>query len=486
MSETQVLLSKIAALRQRLEQAQGLAREAGSAAASLTTVPSGRLSRLEHQVRIGADDSTLLDCSLRQLTDGAGGQAKTERTGPTQLTARARRLLETGRQHVLRLRGLDEEFALADLLERAPDDPLGMLYRQSAAATGLALRMVQAFPDAPSVQLRLCEGLEAVLTQVGRQVEKLGILAARRKDEEDRVTFLAGLLADLNAGRSVEVRPFVDLAEALLAETQQSAPLRFLHASPAEPARFVACHSLTVAQVMARLVHHDPDLRTRPMEPVLAALVHDAGMLTVPVEVLTHAGPLVDESRRLVEGHCRAGAELAGRLLPGSTWLAEAAASHHERLDGTGYPDGQHAGRLTPLLRLLAVCDVYAALCTPRPHRPAREPRTALADTLLLAEQGGLDRYQAERLLHLSFYPVGTAVELAGGEVGVVAGVHHDLRDLQAPARPLLLLLTDAQGRPRPLPQALDLAECEGRSIARTLPEDERRALLGPRYPEWA
>src|SRR5207302_10228235 len=67
-------------------------------------------------------------------------------------------------------------------------------------------------------------------------------------------------------------------------------------------------------------------------------------------------------------------------------------------------PGGLRQGQLAPLTCLLAVCDVYAALCSPRPYRSARDPRTALTDTLLLAEQGLLDRTQCERLLLLAFY----------------------------------------------------------------------------------
>ena len=77
--------------------------------------------------------------------------------------------------------------------------------------------------------------------------------------------------------------------------------------------------------------------------------------------------------------------------------------------------------RLTPLSRLLAVCDVYAAFCTARPHRPAKETRTALTDVLLMAESGLLDRDYAERLLELTFYPVGAAVEMADGSLALVA-----------------------------------------------------------------
>src|SRR5207302_2281552 len=119
----------------------------------------------------------------------------------------------------------------------------------------------------------------------------------------------------------------------------------------------------------------------------------------------------------------------------------------------TGYPDGRRELQLTALPRLLAVGDVYAALCCPRPHRPARETRTALTDTLLLAEQGALDRYHAERLLQLSFYPVGSVVELADGAVGVVVATHMSRRDLTTPARPVVALLTDSQGQRLPLPR---------------------------------
>jgi hypothetical protein len=161
------------------------------------------------------------------------------------------------------------------------------------------------------------------------------------------------------------------------------------------------------------------------------------------------------------------------------------ALGHHERLDGTGYPDGLHAYQLPPLTRLLAVCDVYAAQCTPRPHRAAPGTRAALADTLVLAEQGLLDRSHAEGLLHLGFYPVGSSVELADGAIGVVAAAP-DPRDLSSPGRPVVMVLLDAQGAPLTPPRHLDLARCDRHSIVRTLSAAERRGLLGAQFPEWA
>jgi HD-GYP domain-containing protein (c-di-GMP phosphodiesterase class II) len=199
-----------------------------------------------------------------------------------------------------------------------------------------------------------------------------------------------------------------------------------------------------------------------------------------------HPGPLNDGQRRAVERHTQVGADLAAKLLPSGAWLGETTRGHHERLDGTGYPGGLRDTHIAPLTRLLAVCDVYAAMCSPRPHREARETRTALADTLLMADQGALDPREAERLLLLSFYPVGVAVELADGTVGVVVATHMTPRDLNTPARPVVALLTDDCGHPLPAPRHVDLAVSEGPGIVRTLRAAERRRLLGERYPDLA
>jgi HD-GYP domain-containing protein (c-di-GMP phosphodiesterase class II) len=490
MSDTQVLLGKIRALRQRLEQAQGLAGEAGAAAAQLAAEGDGtgpRLRLLTERVAAGLEHHALLDGTIRQLTDLAA-PAEQPRVMPAQLTARARRVLERGRDLLVQLRALGEDFAAAapdgEAPARSATDPLAVFYRETVAMTDTTLRTVQAFPDAPSAQLRLCDGLEAFQGVIAQRLTVLDDAVARRRREAERVATLADLLRALHTGEAADVKPYVALAEALVEDANQAAPLRFLHDGPERPARFVACHSLTVAQVVARVVRADPEWRGRAVEPVLAALVHDAGMLAVPPEVLAQPGPLDDGQRRLVEGHVRAGAALAARLLPDGPWLAEAVAGHHERLDGTGYPAGLRELQLGALPRLLAVCDVYAALCAPRPHRPARETRTALTDTLLLAEQGALDRNHAERLLQLGFYPVGSVVELADGAVGVVAATPSPRRDLNAPSRPVVALLTDAQGAPLPVPQHLDLAQAESRSIVRALSQEERRDLLGRRYPE--
>jgi HD-GYP domain-containing protein (c-di-GMP phosphodiesterase class II) len=478
MTETQELLSKIAALRQRLEQAQGLVQDAGSAAAALTQC-GDTVERLQHKVAAGARQQALLETALRQFP-GIAGAAGDGASLPAQLTARAARLLRRTHELLSQLKAI----AAGGQLPAADGHPLEQLYRQTLSMTETVLRTVEAFPEAPSAQIRLCEGLEAVL---GVVAERLGLITVtlqqRRRQATQRHT-LAELLAALAHGHRVDSKELVLLAESIREEMAQGAGLSFPNLVGSEAAEQVAGHSLAVAQVMARLTRHDSQWRGKPLEPILAALVHDAGMVQMPAGLLGQEGTLKDEERRLIETHAILGADMVSRLTPAADWLVEAAGQHHEYLDGTGYPAGLRDLQIKPLIRFLAVGDVYAALCQPRAHRAALDTRTALTDTLLLAEKGLLDHNVAERLLLLSFYPVGSVVELGDGATGLVVATHQGRRDLNTPARPVVALLTDSQGQMLPRLQYLDLAETEGRSIVRTVPAAERRERLGRRYPE--
>jgi HD-GYP domain-containing protein (c-di-GMP phosphodiesterase class II) len=403
--------------------------------------------------------------------------------------------LERGLGLLRRLRDLAGQFSLTASFERgrgavvgpADADPLDQRFRDTVAMTDTAVRVLGSLPDSANGQLRLCPGLEAILDDIAMRVETLADAMDRRRREIGRVEALADWLSCLEAGKPVGVEPFAALAEEILAEARLGGPLWPACAPADQAARFVAAHSLAVARVVARVVRHHPPEPYERLDAILAALIHDAGMLRVPADILAHTGPLDDPQKRLVERHTRAGAQLAGRLLPQSGWLVEVAAEHHERLDGTGYPGGLVDTQLGVLGRLVAVCDVYAAMCAPRPHRAARETRSALTETLLLADQGLLDRRPAEQLLHaLSFYPVGSVVELADGAAAVVVATPASHDDVEAACRPVVAVLTDARGRALPAPRHLDLAASEGSDIVRSLTPGERRGLLGKRYPELA
>ena len=480
MSETRTLLTKISALRQRLDQAQGLANESRSAAASLLDGIDDESAdgvSFEQYLRSAGDKDAALDVAIRPVV-----AAPAVTPQPQRLTARARRVLEQGRELLGTLRGLADTYAAVG----TPLLTLGSLYRDTVAMIDTSLRTVALMPDSPTAQMQLCRGLEVSLDEVAGRLRTLMAGSRRHANEQDQIDRLAGLLVAVDAGQAIDTTHLRKLAEEILDEARECRPLRFLAGDPADVPRFVACHGLTVARILARIVRLDPEMKARPAEAVLAGLIHDVGMLGVPAPILMSPEPIEGESRRFIEGHPVVGSQMVAAIFPDAPWLAEAVCSHHERLDGTGYPDGLKGNRIRPLARLLAVCDVYSALCCVRPHRPARPTRTALADTLMLAEKGELDRFHAECLLSLSFYPVGSVVELAHGPLAVVVATPPSPTDLRAPSRPVVALLTDAQGEPLARPEHLDLAQAEHHSIVRLLTAEERHEVLGRHFPQWA
>ncbi|HET7463156.1 MAG TPA: HD domain-containing phosphohydrolase [Longimicrobium sp.] len=102
----------------------------------------------------------------------------------------------------------------------------------------------------------------------------------------------------------------------------------------------------------------------------MGALLHDVGKIVVPAEILNKPGALTPDERRLMERHPDAGVELIGEM--DFPWdIRPMVRHHHEAWDGSGYPGGL-AGEQIPLsARILCVADVYDALATDRPYRPA-------------------------------------------------------------------------------------------------------------------
>lgn len=114
---------------------------------------------------------------------------------------------------------------------------------------------------------------------------------------------------------------------------------------------------------------------------VSAARVHDLGKISIDNRILLKEDRLTDDERQQINTHPAAGAELAGQF---SMYRAGAAIirHHHERWDGTGYPDGL-AGEAIPLgARLIAVADVYDAMTSDRPYRDALTHEVALAELI--------------------------------------------------------------------------------------------------------
>jgi putative two-component system response regulator len=121
------------------------------------------------------------------------------------------------------------------------------------------------------------------------------------------------------------------------------------------------------------------------------ALIHDIGKLAVPEQILLKPGPLTPEERIIMQQHSIAGERICSPLRSFRQVLP-IIRHHHERWDGSGYPDGLKGEQIPLTARILQVTDVYDALTTDRPYRKALPTEEALAILREETNRGWWDR----------------------------------------------------------------------------------------------
>jgi HD-GYP domain-containing protein (c-di-GMP phosphodiesterase class II) len=161
----------------------------------------------------------------------------------------------------------------------------------------------------------------------------------------------------------------------------------------------------------------------------LGLLLHDIGKLAVPEEILGKKGSLTEEEWVVMRRHPQMGVDMLGDNV--SFLIRAVVKQHHERWDGSGYPEGIAGEQIHQFARIAAVADVYDAVTSERVYRPPMKPHEGVA----IINQGEGTDYDPEVVAVFSKvvmpFPPGSEVELADGRMGLVVDV-----DPRAPYEP--------------------------------------------------
>ncbi|MGO8670607.1 MAG: HD domain-containing phosphohydrolase [Capsulimonadaceae bacterium] len=142
--------------------------------------------------------------------------------------------------------------------------------------------------------------------------------------------------------------------------------------------RYTRGHSEQVRTYCMQIAH-EMGLDSEALDHLkTAALLHDVGNIGIPDSILRKPGSLTDSEREMVRMHPAMGAAIVGSV-PELACMLGAIRHHHERWDGSGYPDGLRGERIPRLARIIAVADAYSAMTSDRPYRKALGPAAALA-----------------------------------------------------------------------------------------------------------
>lgn len=265
------------------------------------------------------------------------------------------------------------------------------------------------------------------------------------------------ILEDARLGKSIDAAESRRTVEALVWHLSANpnsmlwlSSLRKEHAQTAD-------HCLNVT-ILALLLGRHLNLSEEDLTLLgMGAMLHDIGMMRIPSELLEKPGKLTEAEFAIVKRHPLEGFTVLKLAQQVPEAALSVVRSHHERLDGSGYPD-KLKGEAVPLMaRITAIADAYDAMTGGYTYKRALPPHEALKVLRNeCTESYGNDLTQ-EFMRCLGIYPVGSLVQLNSGSLGLVVASNPEAR-----LRPTLMLVRDEHGneiRPRTFLNLSQLAE---------------------------
>jgi HD-GYP domain-containing protein (c-di-GMP phosphodiesterase class II) len=213
-------------------------------------------------------------------------------------------------------------------------------------------------------------------------------------------------------------------------------------------------HSLSVA-VWATILGRHLGLARKQLERLaLGSALLDVGMASVDDQLTQFTGKLSEREFASIRQHVALGVDLLKLKSELPDEVIQTVAFHHERHDGSGYPNGLSGKQIPMFARIAGLVDSYDAMITPRPYAQCRtsfEAVQELADQKEHLFQGAL----VEQFLQaIGLFPTGSVVQLNSGEIGVIVAQNAARR-----LRPKIVVVIDAEGRRNSSLVVMDLSK---------------------------
>ena len=179
-------------------------------------------------------------------------------------------------------------------------------------------------------------------------------------------------------------------------------------------------HSVSVCALMIALAQQLQLDAAQTRSAGLAGLMHDLGKALIPTELLRKPSSLTEREFALIQQHSVQGHRLlqsSGNVDP---IALDVCLHHHEKLNGTGYPQGSRNDEISVFAKMGSVCDVYDAMTSNRPYKSGWDPSEAMHRMAELSSAHFEPRIFQALVKCVGIYPVGSLVQLTSGRVGVV------------------------------------------------------------------
>lgn len=278
-------------------------------------------------------------------------------------------------------------------------------------------------PTEQEVQEEIREKLQEVAEQSHGESEQTSHrqeLEVAKKIQGEATKVITNILSDIRLGKQIEVErvsPVVgQITESILRNQGTLVSLCRIK----ERDTYTFQHSVSVCTLLVTFCRYMGLGRDVIQEAGMGGMLHDIGKMRVPDNILNKPGKLTDAEFAIMKGHVTLGVDILKQTPGVATTVMQIAGEHHERFDGSGYPDKQKAQAISQLGRMAAIVDVYDAITSNRCYHTGMEPSVALQK---LFEWSGhhLDEELVQHFIQaIGIYPVGSLVRLESNRLAVV------------------------------------------------------------------
>ncbi|MGV8990465.1 MAG: HD-GYP domain-containing protein [Thiobacillus sp.] len=212
-------------------------------------------------------------------------------------------------------------------------------------------------------------------------------------------------------------------------------------------------HSVAVCALMASLARQLGLSEQEVREAGMAGLLHDLGKAMMPIDVLNKPGKLTDDEFRIIKSHPVEGHRLLVEGKSASDIVLDVCRHHHEKVDGSGYPDKLAGDQISLYAKMGAICDVYDAISSNRPYRKGWDPAESI-QKMMQWSTGHFDEHVLQAFIKsIGIYPVGSLVKLSSGRLAVV--IEQSKQSLLAPR---IKVFFSTKSQTRIVPELIDLS----------------------------
>lgn len=256
------------------------------------------------------------------------------------------------------------------------------------------------------------------------QVSVAAEMERAKKIRHQATRIVRSVMQDVRLGKAINMENVEPLVEDITSSLMRNggALTSLLRLKTKDDYTFL--HSVSVCTLMVTFCKAVGIDTETTRQAGIGGLLHDTGKMKVPDEVLNKPGRLTDEEFEIIKRHPSDGHAILLETQGVGDIPLDITLHHHERMDGSGYPDKLPGDQITTLAQMAAIVDVYDAITADRCYHKGIPPAEALKKMWEWSKFHFNPKLMQAFMRTIGIYPVGTLVRLESGRVGVVTELH--------------------------------------------------------------